>query len=342
MRRRGRAPGRKRRGGGQCRRTERAAQPPVVQVAAGHEEQQRRHGRNDNPHHVHRVSGVCVASLTPACAPGGRRRHLECSTLVLMARPWAGRGDQHLPRRGGSSESATSWAGEEPLGLGRAVHPRRRCRPESWPTTSSCRRAGRRPPGGANSSRRAAGRCMNCAEPGRTSPGAGVPASDVGPQPGDPLGDLLPGRRRVRGGALQAAAEKSTAVTRHPCAASQIASAPSPQPTSSAVPGGRSAASATSCGLGFPLQIASVGAVRASQDCLVEHGRTPAAQLRAAATARRVSSATRSALIAAAAVQRRRRPSRSPAPSGRRRCRPPRRPGTAVAPGRRRPGLSCR
>ncbi|KHL16058.1 UNVERIFIED_CONTAM: hypothetical protein LK11_18135 [Mumia flava] len=50
----------------------------------------------------------------------------------------------------------------------------------------------------------------------------------------------------------------SMPVTCQPRLASQTASAPSPQPRSSAVPGERSDASRTSSGLGFPLQIRSL------------------------------------------------------------------------------------
>ena len=54
--------------------------------------------------------------------------------------------------------------------------------------------------------------------------------------------------------------EMSTPVTCQPRRASQTASAPSPQPTSSARPGRRPLTSATSCGFGSPLH--SAGAER--------------------------------------------------------------------------------
>ena len=113
-------------------------------------------------------------------------------------------------------------------------------------------------------------------------------------------GRRAPGRR-ARGPALQRAGEKSTAVTRQPRSASHRASAPSPQPTSSAVPGRQDAPprrpaagwAARSTPPGRPVELL-VGLP-------VEHG-PHAATLRCAATARRVSSAIRSALIAAPAV----------------------------------------
>ncbi len=49
----------------------------------------------------------------------------------------------------------------------------------------------------------------------------------------------------ARDPAASAAAEKSTAVMRHPCDASQSALRPSPAPRSTPVPGGRSESSAT-------------------------------------------------------------------------------------------------
>src|SRR6516162_1634220 len=59
--------------------------------------------------------------------------------------------------------------------------------------------------------------------------------------------------------------EISAPTTIHPARASQMASAPSPQPTSRARPGGRPATSATSCGFGFPLQTRCADRYRSSQ-----------------------------------------------------------------------------
>ena len=60
-------------------------------------------------------------------------------------------------------------------------------------------------------------------------------------------------------------AEKSAPVTVQPCWASQITSPPSPQPTSSAVPGVSPDTSATSCAFGFPLQTFCSPEYRSSQ-----------------------------------------------------------------------------
>ena len=74
--------------------------------------------------------------------------------------------------------------------------------------------------------------------------------------PFDTRGDRrMPAVRACATARPRATLEMSVATTCHPRSANQMASAPSPHPTSRARPGSRPSTSATSCGLGFPLQI---------------------------------------------------------------------------------------
>ena len=66
-----------------------------------------------------------------------------------------------------------------------------------------------------------------------------------------------PARSAISADVASATEEMSTPVTTQPCEASQIASAPSPQPTSSAVPGLSSVAYRTSTGLGNAASVRS-------------------------------------------------------------------------------------
>ena len=115
-----------------------------------------------------------------------------------------------------------------------------------------------------NAASSAGGKCMNCADTRSYRSGSGtqvsrssrrqvirratsLPAARGRPRP-------PPGRRPAAFAARsRATADTSTAVTVQPRRASQMASAPSPHPASSASPGARSAAWAVNCGLGCPL-----------------------------------------------------------------------------------------
>ena len=97
-------------------------------------------------------------------------------------------------------------------------------------------------------------------------------------------------------------------------------------------PGGRSAASATSCGFGPAAPDASAGAGTAPPTPARSNMQSRTAAARYAATAARVSSAIRSALIAAAARQPGRGGRRSPAPRRSATLPATQTPGTVVAP----------
>ena len=126
-----------------------------------------------------------------------------------------------------------------------------------WPTISSV------PPGAtpsasrSNSARRcSSGRCMKWAVTRSNAAAGGVQTvRSACTQVVRPATSPTPVAACVAA-RCRAVAEKSTPVTRQPRAASQSASAPSPLPTSSAEPAGRSPASSTSAALGSPLQTA--------------------------------------------------------------------------------------
>ena len=168
-----------------------------------------------------------------------------------------------MRHRAGSSVAATSSAEKNKSGSG--IPCAVVCTAEtSWPTISSV------PPGAtASASARKStvrgpdGRCMNCAvtRSNRLAGGAQRVKSccchSMPPATASAADGATPARRLRAAARSRATAEKSTPVTCQPRPASQIASAPSPQPMSRARPGARSEVSLTNTGLAAPLHTSS-------------------------------------------------------------------------------------
>ena len=176
------------------------------------------------------------------------------------------------PRRPRSPRAGRAPA--PPRGTSRCGGSRSRCVNTSdgaWPTTSRC------PPGATASARRPAtstippsGGCRKCVVTrSKDRPSAANVRASTCHQS---VRSATPASSACRAARASPLAEKSAPVTRQPWRASQITSPPSPQPTSSAVPGVSSDTSATSCGLGSPLQTFSSPGVallptRAARTC---------------------------------------------------------------------------
>src|SRR5690242_3287153 len=109
------------------------------------------------------------------------------------------------------------------------------------------------------------GNCMNCAETRSNESRSGGRAIRSVCRHSMRSAAAGPVSRACCAARSSATPEISAPTTVHPARASQMASAPSPQPTSSARPGGLPATSATSCGFGLPLQTRCADRYRSSQ-----------------------------------------------------------------------------